>query len=177
MENRTSQTQNRAVHKNSTSQSPLVEISRVFQASVESLWSAWSEPEMLKQWWGPENYSCPDAKIDFRVGGKSLLAMKGPDGKVIWSGGTYEEIVPKTKIVSTDSFMDEKGNVISAEDAGMPGNWQSDTLYITVEFEKLGENETKMGLSHEGIPKEMYDDCVSGWNSSIDKLQKLVERQ
>lgn len=164
-------------HKKSPDHAPLIEISRIFQAPVERLWNAWSDAEMVKQWWGPESYTCPFAKIDFRVGGKNLMAMKAPDGKVTWSGGTYEEITPKRRFVCTDSFTDENGNVISAKDAGMPGNWQSDVLYVTVEFEPLDDGETKMNLNHEGIPKEMHDDCVNGWNSSLDKLQKLVERQ
>jgi uncharacterized protein YndB with AHSA1/START domain len=153
---------------------PLVEISRKFTAPVERLWKAWTEPELMKQWWGPENYSCPEAKMDVRVGGKSILAMKGPDGKLQYSGGTYEEIVPNQKIVTTDQFTDKDGNFMSAKDVGLPGEWP-DTMRITIEFKSLAANETQMSIVHQGIPKEAHDDCVSGWSSSIDKLQKVVE--
>jgi hypothetical protein len=75
---------------------------------------------------------------------------------------------------SGDHFADKDGNYISAKDAGMPGEWPEE-LFITIEFEGISPDETRMALSHEGIPKEMHDDCVKGWNESIDKLQKLVE--
>src|SRR5688572_26137785 len=76
---------------------PLVEITRKFAVPVERVWRAWTTPELVKQWWGPENYSCPYCKMDVREGGKSLLAMEAPDGKITYSGGTYEEVIPNKK--------------------------------------------------------------------------------
>lgn len=151
-----------------------VTITRFFNAPLEKVWQAWTNEEMVKQWWGPENYSAPSAKIDFRVGGKSLLAMKDPKGEIVWSGGVYKEIIPYKKIVTTDHFADKNGNIISASDVGMPGKWPLDCL-ITVEFSDGNEDQVKIIIKHEGIPKEMHDDCVEGWNSSIDKFQRLVE--
>jgi uncharacterized protein YndB with AHSA1/START domain len=96
-------------------------------------------------------------------------------GQVIWGTGTYEEIIPFQKIVYTDQFSDESGNPITPKEAGMP-SWEGPGLtYVTVEFESRAGN-TVMTLTHEGIPKAIHDDCVSGWTSSIDKLQMLVER-
>jgi len=160
--------------KKNLQKSPLVTITRFFNAPVKRLWQAWSNEELLKQWWGPEGFTAPSAKIDFRVGGSSLLAMKDPKGEVVWSGGVYKEIVPYKKIVTTDHFADEKGNVISANDVGMPGDWPLEGL-ITIEFSDANEEQVKIIINHEGIPKEMHDDCVEGWNSSFNKLQRLVE--
>lgn len=154
--------------------SPPVVITRFFNAPLEKVWQAFSDEELMKEWWGPETYSCPEAQIDFRVGGKSLLAMQDPKGDVVWSGGVYTEIIPFKKIVTTDHFADENGNPISASSVGMPGNWPLDCL-ITIEFSDGNEEQVKIMINHEGIPKEMHDDCVEGWNSSIDKLQRLVE--
>ncbi len=75
------------------SKSPPVELTRTFKAPIELVFEAWVQPELIKQWWGPEGYSCPEAQINFMVGGKNLLAMKSPDGKTIWSTGTYKEIL------------------------------------------------------------------------------------
>lgn len=155
---------------------PPVEITRTFRAAVELLWNAWSVPELAKQWWGPETYTCPEAKIDFREGGKYLLAMKSPEGVVIWSTGEYVEISLFKKIVCTDSFSDKDGNVVSAKSVGVPGDW-GDVCSMRVEFESKGDDETVMRITHLGIPAEMHDDCVGGWNTSIDKLQRLVEKQ
>src|SRR5207249_10001297 len=68
------------------------------------------DPERAKRWWGPEGFTAPFIKIDLRVGGKYLFCMRSPDGKDYWSTGVYREIVPLQRIVSTDSFADEKGD-------------------------------------------------------------------
>ncbi len=154
---------------------PALRIERTFHAPVERVWQAWSQPELIRQWWGPKKYSAPVVKIDFRVGGKSLMAMQAEDGKIGWSGGIYTQIIPRKKIVTTDHFADEAGNVISPAAAGMSGDWPTD-LYITIEFHANEDHETRMIIIHEGIPRAMQADCANGWSESIDKLQKLVER-
>lgn len=142
---------------------------------MDQLFGAWSKPELVKQWWGPDRYSAPNVKIDFRVGGKFTFAMLGPDKKLLWSSGEYVEIQLNRKIVSTDYFSDENGIRVSPKSLGMPGEW-CDKLFVTLDFEAIDEEQTKMVLSHEGIPQAMYSECVKGWNESIDKLQKLIEK-
>jgi len=168
-------TQSHGTHHGSTdfNKSIPIRLKRTFNAPVEQLWMAWSTSELVKQWWGPENYECPEAKIDFRVGGKYNFAMRGPDGKTMWSGGEYKEIVPNKKIVYTDNFTDQDGNVVPASAYGMPGEWPENL--VTVTFDKFGNGECQMVAVHAGIPAEMHDECIDGWNSTIDKLQNLVE--
>src|SRR6266511_1379450 len=127
---------------------PLV-IERIFDAPRELVWKAWTEPERVKQWWGPRDFSCPVAEIDFRVGGRSFNCMRGPDGKDIWSIGTYKEIVPLERFVVTDSFADENGNVVPSSHYGMPD--MPLEMLITVTFEDIG-GKTKMTMKHEGLP-------------------------
>ena len=98
-------------------------ITRVFNFPRSLVWKAWSMPEMLKKWWGPKDYTCPVCKIDFRVGGKYLSCMRSPEGKDYWSTGIYRQIVPIKIIVMTDSFADEKGNVVPASYYGMQGEF------------------------------------------------------
>jgi hypothetical protein len=50
-------------------------ITRVFDAPVERVWSAWVEPEMVKKWWGPKGFMVPVVEMDFREGGTSLVSM------------------------------------------------------------------------------------------------------
>ena len=148
-------------------------IERTFNAPVEMVWRAWSEPERYMKWWGPRDYVCPDAKIDFRVGGKWLSAMRGPDGKDLWSTGTYREIVPLERIVSTDSFADESGNIVPASHYGMPGDIPLEMM-VTVTFEDIG-GKTKMTLNHVGLPAgEMEGGANEGWNQSFDKLAESL---
>ena len=144
-------------------------IERVFDAPVERVWAAWTDPELAGKWWGPKGYTSPDNKIDLRVGGKVILCMQGPDGKKMYSGGTYKEIIPQQKIVMTDSFMDAEGNVISAAEYGMPADFPAEML-VTVTFEDQ-DGKTKLTIVHEGLPAgEMSDQTEGGWNESLDKL-------
>ena len=71
-----------------------VSIKRTFDLPLATVWKAWSDAESFKKWWGPTDYTSPNCTIDFKVGGKYLASMKGPDGKETWSTGTYKEIVP-----------------------------------------------------------------------------------
>jgi uncharacterized protein YndB with AHSA1/START domain len=144
-------------------------ITRVFNAPRELLWKAWTEPERVRRWWGPKNFTSPECKIDLRVGGKYLFCMQSPEGKDYWSTGIYNEILPMQRLVCTDSFADEKGNVVHASHYGLPGDWPLELL-VTVTFEE-NEGKTTMTLRHEGIPAgTMSDNTEAVWNESFDKL-------
>lgn len=148
-------------------------INRVFDLTVNKVWEAWTEPEMFKKWFGPKDFTCPASSIDFRMGGKYLHCMRSPQGEEFWSTGVYKEIIPYKKPVSTDSFSDAEGNIIPASAYTMPGEWPMELL-ITLSFEEAGDK-PKMKLQHTGIPDEMYDECIKGWNESLDKLEKNIK--
>jgi uncharacterized protein YndB with AHSA1/START domain len=146
-------------------------IERVFDAPRELVWKAWTDPEMAMRWWGPKGFTAPSCEIDFRVGGKTLFAMQSPEfneGQPIWSTGVYKEIVPLERIVTTDSFADENGNVVPASHYGMAGDFPLEML-VTVTFEDLG-GRTKLTLRHEGLPASDVEGAGGGWNESFDKL-------
>ena len=151
---------------------PLV-IERVFDAPREQVWKAWTEPELAMQWWGPKGYTTPVCKIDFRVGGKFLNCMRGPDGVDIWSTGVYREIVELERIVCTDSFADEHGNVVPATNYGMPE--MPLEMMFTVTFEDAGNGKTKLTIKHEGLPVgDMLSGANEGWNQLFEKLAEYL---
>lgn len=149
-------------------------IKRTFNAPISKIWKAWTDPETFKKWWGPKNYTCPEATIDFKVGGKVHACMKDKkDGKEVWSIGTYKEIVQNKKIVVTDSFSDEDGNIVSASELGMKEMENfPETLLIKVHFAE-NNGKTDLTLEHEGLPEGMKDDCRNGWQQSLDKMEQL----
>ncbi len=150
-----------------------IKIIREFSAPREAVWNAWTKPDQMMQWWAPNGYTCPVAKMDVRDGGKYHAAMRSEKGEMHWSTGTYKEIKPLQRMVITDHFADEQGNIIKAESAGMPGNWP-DTLMVTVTFEEAA-NGTRMTMKHEGVPAEMRAMCAQGWHECFDKMAALVE--
>ena len=70
-------------------------IKREFNAPLDRVWQAWTDPEEFKNWWGPKNFTTPVSKMDFRVGDKYHYCMRSPEGKDYWGTGTFSEIVPK----------------------------------------------------------------------------------
>jgi uncharacterized protein YndB with AHSA1/START domain len=127
----------------------------------------------MKRWWGPKGFTSPYYKIDFRVGGKFLYCMRSPEGKDYWGTGIYREIVPQEKIVFSDSFADEKGNVVPATQYGMSADFPLEML-VTVTFEEI-EGKTKLTLRHVGIPAGADRDGANvGWNQSLDKLAEAL---
>jgi len=148
-------------------------ITRVFEAPRDLVWKAWTDPDYVKRWWGPKYFTAPFAEIDLREGGKYLNCMRSPEGKDYWSTGVFREIVPTERLVYTDSFADERGNVVPASHYEMPGEWPLEML-VTVTFEESG-GKTTMTLRHEGLPAgEMLENCRLGWNESFDKLAEIV---
>lgn len=156
-----------------TTENKIISIKRTINLPLSMVWKAWTEPEFFKKWWGPNDYTCPHCTIDFKPGGKYLNSMRGPDGKEIWSTGVYQEIVFLKKIVYTDSFADSEGDVVPASDYNMPGEWPLE-LKVTLEFESTA-GKTNLSLKHEGIPVEIYDDCITGWQQSLDKLENNLK--
>jgi uncharacterized protein YndB with AHSA1/START domain len=157
-----------------TQQRELV-IERVLDAPREQVWDAWTNPEQIKKWWGPKDFTAPSIRSDFREGGTYLWAMQSPDGEVYWSTGTFHEIVPHERLVVTDSFADEQGNVVPASHYGMPGDFPLETE-VTVTFEDVDDGKTKLTLRHAGMPAGEHGDMAeAGWNQSLDKLAAFVE--
>jgi uncharacterized protein YndB with AHSA1/START domain len=64
-------------------------ITKMIDAPIASVWRAWSEESLVKQWWGPRMFTAPLAKMDFKVGGKSLVCMRSPDGFEIYNTWAY----------------------------------------------------------------------------------------
>jgi len=156
-----------------TSVQDVIVIQRVFNLPVEVVWLALTDPAYFKKWWGPKDFTVPSSQMDATVGGKYLNCMRSPEGKDYWSTGEVKELVKNKKLVVSDSFSDENGNIKTAGDYGMPGDWPRE-LQITFELEEA-DGATKLKLVHEGVPPEMHDDCMQGWNESFDKLEDNIK--
>ncbi|MDZ4184794.1 MAG: SRPBCC domain-containing protein [Desulfuromonadales bacterium] len=151
-------------------------ITRTFAAPRERVWKAWTEPEGLKRWWGPQGFTAPVCKIDLRVGGKYLNCMRSPEGQDFWSTGTYRELVAPERLVCTDSFADAEGNVVPASHYSMSGDWPLE-LQVSVTLEDEA-GATRMTLHHLGLPPgEMKEMCAAGWNESFDKLTTFLQQE
>lgn len=81
----------------------MLNIRRLYHASRERVFRAWTDPNQLKKWFAvAEGFTTPIADVDLRVGGRYRLGMKPPgeDGVLIVSG-VYQQILPPEKLVFT----------------------------------------------------------------------------
>ncbi|HAR43950.1 MAG TPA: ATPase [Bdellovibrionales bacterium] len=147
---------------------PNVIVTRTFDAPRAFIFDAFTDPGLVGRWWGPKGFTTPFCNIDLRVGGTVLSCMRSPEGKDFWSTGVYREILRPERIVSTDSFADEKGKVVPASYYGMSAEFPMEMLIQVTLFEEQGK--TKLVLEHIGIPASEHENCAAGWNESFDKL-------
>ncbi|MGA7902426.1 MAG: SRPBCC domain-containing protein [Terrimicrobiaceae bacterium] len=146
---------------------------RVFDAPVERVWQAWSDPEHVKRWWGPEGFSCPVARMDFREGGRSLVCMRAPKefgGQDLYSTWTYTKIVPAREIEYLHHFADRDGNRVTPVTLGLPPDMPEE-VRNAVTFKAVGNNETEITVTefdwHAGQMMEM---SRMGMEQCLDKM-------
>lgn len=146
-------------------------LTRILKAPRELVWRAWTDPMMLKEWWGPENFTNPKVEGEVRVGGILHITMHGPTGTPYDMDfpmiNRYREIVPGKKLVYDSEPIDPNGEKM------MEG-------FAIVIFEDHPEG-TRLVVTTgaKALKPEaaaMLDGMQQGWNQSLDKLTDLVEK-
>ena len=89
-------------------------VSRTFSAPLEKVWRAYTESELLEQWWAPKPWKAETKTMNFSVGGHWLYAMVGPENEKHWGRMDYTVITPHLSFEIKDSFCDEEGNLNSS---------------------------------------------------------------
>src|SRR5580698_7671669 len=76
-----------------------IRISRVLNAPIELVWEVWTDPEHIKNWWGPNGFTNTITKMDIKPGGEWNLVMHGPDGTDYKNKSVFKEVIDREKIV------------------------------------------------------------------------------
>jgi uncharacterized protein YndB with AHSA1/START domain len=76
-------------------------VTRVFNAPRDLVWKVWTDPAHAKHWWGPNGFTTTVYESDLRPGGALVRHMRAPDGTVVRSTGTYDEVVAPERLVSS----------------------------------------------------------------------------
>ena len=84
--------------KSSTADRELL-ITRILNAPIELVWEAWTKPEHIAQWWGPNGFTNTISKMDMQSGGEWDLVMQDSDGTDYKNKSIFKEIVKHKKIV------------------------------------------------------------------------------
>lgn len=140
---------------------------REIDAPREKIFRAWTDPELLKQWFCPKPWGVSHAELDVRTGGSSVIVMNGPNGEVVDNRGVYLEVVPNEKIVFTDAF---KTDWIPSEKPFMTG---------IILLEPLGDGRTKYTATarHWTEEDKKTHEAMGfheGWGAATDQLAALV---
>lgn len=143
-------------------------LTRFIAASPDKVYRAWSEPDLLKQWFAPKPFETPVADLDVRPGGASRIVMRGPDGTDMPNTGVYLEVVPNRRIAFTDAFCG----------AGWePSEKPFMTVVLTFEPEGAGTRYTARVRHGTTADREMHEQMGfhQGWAICADQLAALAE--
>ncbi|HTE00073.1 MAG TPA: SRPBCC domain-containing protein [Mucilaginibacter sp.] len=99
-----------------------IHVEREFNAPIEKVWKAWTDPDMLEKWWGPKPWTVQTKSMDFTVGGTWLYAMVSPEGQKHWSNVKFTAIEDGSRFAADSLFSDEDGN--AAPNAPV-GHWDN----------------------------------------------------
>jgi uncharacterized protein YndB with AHSA1/START domain len=145
-----------------------LKLTRLIDAPREAVYQAWTDPELLRQWFAPLPYTTPFAELNVYAGGANTITMRGPDGNDMPNTGCYLEVIPNEKLVFTDAYgpdwtpRDGKPFMTVAltfADEGGKTRYTARVLHWTAEDRQTHET---MGFHQ-------------GWAICTEQLAKLVE--
>lgn len=144
-------------------------LTRIMDVPREKLFRAWTEADLLKQWFAPLPYTTPHAEIDARPGGASYIVMRSPDGQDLPNRGVFLEVVKNEKVVFTDAFTK----------AWEPSAKPFFTGIVT--FEDLGGGKTKytaVARHWTAEDRETHEKMGfhEGWGQCADQLAALAAK-
>ncbi|MCY4431220.1 MAG: SRPBCC domain-containing protein [Rhodospirillales bacterium] len=127
---------------------------RTIDAPIETVYAAWTDPELMRQWFAPGELAVVRAVAEAEVGGTFLVEMRGPDGEQHLTRGVYREAIPNRRLVHTWQW--EGSDVESL---------------VTVEFEAESAQTTHLTLTHSRFADaESRDRHEGGWGGCLAKL-------
>lgn len=145
-------------------------LQRTLNAPREKVYRAWTDPELLKQWFAPKPFTTPVAELNVHPGGANLIVMRDPQGNDYPNRGVYLEVVPNERLVFTDAF------VKAWEPSAKP------FMTVTLTFEDAGGGKT---LYTARVRHWSVEDCQAhekmgfhqGWGQCADQLEALLSQR
>lgn len=148
------------------SSAPDFALTRTFDAPPETVFRAWTDPELLARWWGPAMFTNPVCRIDARPGGDLLVHMRSPDGIVYPMTGTLHEVVEAERLVFTaHAIEDEQGEPLLETHNTVTFAPSGDGTELTVEV-RVVRSAPEAAQALEGLG--------AGWTQSFGKLEELL---
>lgn len=143
-------------------------VKREFDAGLDLVWQAWTQAELLDQWWAPKPYRTETKSLDFREGGRWLYSMVGPHHDRHWCRADYQKIEEGKLITWEDAFCDENGQ----DNGGKPNS------HWTTKFTEIdGITTVDVILAHdslESLETQIQMGFQEGFTLALGNLDELL---
>ncbi len=152
-----------------------IEFERTYDAPIEVVWQAWTDPEQLKEWWDPDNVSIPECEVDLRVGGKIYIVMEAGEVMGPYKGtrrpmeGNYTLVEKNSKLAYTVKAWTESQEETTEID-------QTNELTLS---DDNGKTKLKLKATinkTEPDAKMAIEGMQIGFTQQLDKLSKFLEK-
>jgi uncharacterized protein YndB with AHSA1/START domain len=142
-------------------------INRVIESTPDKIFRAWTDPELMKEWFCPKPWFVSEARLDVRPGGGNFITMQGPEGQRFDNAGIYLDVVPNELLVMTDAYT---VGWVPAEKPFMTG---------VVRLKDLGNGSTDytaIARHWNADDKAQHEQMgfYDGWGKATDQLEELL---
>jgi uncharacterized protein YndB with AHSA1/START domain len=144
-------------------------LERVIDITPQQAWTAWTTPELLKQFFTPAPWKTVEARVDLRPGGEFYTAMESPEGQRNAVAGCYLEVVEHQKLVWTDAL---RPGFRPASDGFF-------TAMLLLEPHPQGCKYTAVAIHGNPASKKQHESMgfQQGWGRALDQLVALMKKQ
>jgi uncharacterized protein YndB with AHSA1/START domain len=141
---------------------PSLNLQRRYPVAPEKVWRAWTDPQALKQWWGPGGPEAVSlAQLDVRVGGRFRIVFGGARGDDHEVQGTYCEVVPNRRLAFTWTW---------------PRTTPERESLVTITFNAVGGG-TELDFVHaQHFDEKVRDGHLQGWSEAFVKLDRFLQQ-
>jgi uncharacterized protein YndB with AHSA1/START domain len=149
---------------------------RIVDVPRELIWTAWTTPEQLKQWFTPAPWKTVDCEIDLRPGGLFRTVMRSPEGQEFPNVGCYLEIVENEKLVWTNALV--PGFRPKAPEAASYVTFFF-TAIVVLEPHGNGTKYTALVLHSDEEARKKHEEMRfhEGWGKALEQLVAVVKKK
>ncbi len=141
-------------------------VNREFNAELSLIWDAFTQQELLDQWWAPKPWSSRTKYMDFKVGGRRFYAMVSPEGQEHWAVQQYTSISPKTNFKYLNAFADQDENLqLPGSDWSLSFNEQNGKTKVSI---------TIYNESLERMERMIEMGFKEGFTMTLNTLSELI---
>jgi uncharacterized protein YndB with AHSA1/START domain len=146
----------------STSAERELVVSRLIDAPRALVFRAWTQPEHIARWWGPQGYITIFCDMDIRIGGRYRFGMRSPEGIEQWKVGVFRELVEPERVVFTFAWEAPDGSL-------------GHELLTTVTFADQ-DGKTLLTLRQAVFETtDRRDDHLRGWTSCLERFSDYMK--